>query len=487
MIAFILKSSISLGVLYCCYYFFFSKDKRFLFNRFYLLAALVFSLVVPLITLPAIFQHDYFDDSHNQFIEGGMQLIGTAGKMSNAEFNESGPQGSLFLLIVLFIYISGVLVMAFRYLKNVLAIRKLIGPAEKHSRNGLRLALVRQAVSPFCFGRHVIVNKKAYVSGQVDEDIIMHEKIHVSHGHTLDNLFVECLLIFYWFNPLLWCYRMALQANHEFYADHIASRRSGIEAYCHKLINLRPGQYNPLPGSGFNFSLTKKRILMMNHTKSPSSSFGRKLGVTIVVTLVTLAVFSFKSVSPIGAPQAINAAFTVVIDPGHGGKDAGGLNTEMDLLEKDLLMDIVSAIEAVDKDPAVKFLYTRQDDRSPSMQERIQLAKDNQADLFLSLHINAHESPGRKGLEVFYSEKNPKSSLSESYCKLFASDVKLAQGPAVVKKANFFVLRENVCPAITLQLGFITNEEDATFLSSAKNQRQLAGDIVATVTKISKL
>lgn len=489
MIAFILKSSISLGILYACYHLFFSRDKRFMFNRFFLLAALVFSLVVPFITLPAPFQHDYFDDSHSQFTEGGIPIIRTAEKTSNGELGATGGiQGYPFAFIFFIIYATGVLVMAFRYLKNVLTIQGLIGRSEKHIDNGVHLALVNQPVSPFCFGRYVIVNKDAYTNGQVDEDIILHEKIHVSHGHTLDNLFIECLLMLYWFNPLLWCYRTALRANHEFCADHIASSRCGIGAYCYKLIDLTSGQYNnPLPGSSFNSSLTKNRILMMNRTKSPSFSFGRKLAVTGVAALIMLAVFSFKNVPSGSAPASGNAAFTVVIDAGHGGKDHGVHNEAKALLEKNLVMDIANAIDAVNKDPAIEFIYTRQGDQWLTLQDRVQLANDHHADLFLSLHINAHESAEVNGLEVYYSEKNAKSHLSASYCHLFASGVKLLQSPAAVKKANFIVLRENECPAVLLNLGFLTNEKEAAFLSSRKNQQKLAEEIVETVTKISKL
>ena len=486
MIAFILESSISLGALYACYYIFFSRDKRFIFNRFFLLGAIVFSLVVPFITLPALFQHSYFDDSHSQLIKGGIQIIKSVEKTSNGELNATGVQGNSYPYI--FIYIIGVLIMAFRYLKNVLAVQRLIGQSKKYIADGVHLALVNQPVSPFCFGRYIIINKEAYKNGQIDEDIILHEKIHVRHGHTLDNLFIECILIFYWFNPLLWYYRTALHANHEFYADHIASSRSGIDAYCYKLINLSSGQYNPLPGSGFNFTLIKKRIIMMNRTKSPFFSFGRKLALTGVVLLITLTVFSFRSIPSMSVPESGNATFTVVIDPGHGGSDAGGHNVGKSLLEKDLVMDIANAIEAVDKDPAINFIYTRQDDRAPTLEERIQVAKDHQADLFLSLHINSHNNNAEaKGLEVSYSEKNPESQLSKSYSNLFASGIKLSQIPAAVKNANFIVLRKNVCPAVMLHLGFITNEQDAAFLSSKKSQQKLAEDIVAIVTKISKL
>lgn len=125
MILYIFKSSICLAILFVCYYFFFRKDKRFLFNRFYLLASIVLSLLTPLIILPVPIDHDLLDEQQITMIRQGLTLLHNNSRTLAAE---SSPVNTVPIIseVIFFIYLIGVLIMTVRYMSNLLSIKRLI-------------------------------------------------------------------------------------------------------------------------------------------------------------------------------------------------------------------------------------------------------------------------------------------------------------------------------------------------------------------------
>lgn len=297
MTAYILPSSLSLAVLFACYYFFFRKDKRFVFNRIYLLAAILFSLVAPLVVFPVPYQNSFVEHIPSMILNQGSLILQNSDALTTTGISSVESSNISIEAIFYVIYLIGVIVMAYRYVSNILLIKRLISKGEQQEYVDVKLILVNIPTSPFSFGKYIFANQEDYKNGKIDQDIIIHEKAHIEHYHTIDILFIELLLILYWFNPLLWLYSFALKANHEYYADaHVIGYKSNIDAYCHKLIDFTHNQHNSFLGSGFNYSLTKNRIIMMNRTKSSGFKFGNKLAVTAVVILLTMTAFSLKSI-----------------------------------------------------------------------------------------------------------------------------------------------------------------------------------------------
>ena len=95
---------------------------------------------------------------------------------------------------------------------------------------------------------------------------------------------------------------------------------------------------------------------------------------------------------------------TIVIDPGHGGDDAG-VKSPDGLHEKQLTLDIAKRIKTlVESRLGIRVVLTREDDRAMPMDERAIVANNSRADLFLSLHFNAAPSPSASGAQVYYQE-----------------------------------------------------------------------------------
>lgn len=308
MIAYIIKSSISLAVLFLCYHYFFRKDKWFLFNRFYLLSAIVISLIAPLLTFPVFYPKTLFVDNNLSIVGEGLVLLQNSNTYAQTGSDGLTPVTTSIDFIFYLIYFAGLIIMGYRYLRNIIIIQKLITQGKRHDHKGAQLILIKKHTSPFSFGKYIFANNEDYNNGTIDQDILDHENIHVRHYHTLDILFIEFLLILYWFNPLLWIYRYALRANHEYCADDYAvSGKTGIEAYCYKLIDFTHHYQNTSFGSSFNYSLTKNRIIMMNRTKTSGFTFCNKLAITVATVLVTVILVSFKSIHSGNSPS-INVA-----------------------------------------------------------------------------------------------------------------------------------------------------------------------------------
>lgn len=217
-------------------------------------------------------------------------------------------------------------------------------------------------------------------------------------------------------------------------------------------------------------------------------------------------------------------AFTVVIDPGHGGVDPGALGKKSK--EKNINMSVSRLLADMIKDkyPEVKVIFTRTKDVKIPLARRADIANNANADLFISIHSNASKSRSANGCETFtlgagssaeakkaamyeneviLSEENfeelykgfdPRSSESYIIFELIRShDMELSADLAQmvqkgmvkhgklanrgVSSAGFLVLHRTVMPSILVELGFITNSKDEGVIASKEGQKKLARGI----------
>lgn len=214
--------------------------------------------------------------------------------------------------------------------------------------------------------------------------------------------------------------------------------------------------------------------------------------------------------------------FTLVIDPGHGGKDAGAVGKKAK--EKTINLNVALAFGKLVKEkcPEVKVIYTRTTDKFVSLKERAAIANRNNADLFVSIHTNA-VARGKKvyGTETFTlgiaraeenlevaKRENSVITYEEDYAETYAGfdpnspesyiifefmqDRYMEQSVDLarciqdqytsyagrqnkgVKQAGFLVLRETSMPSVLTELGFISTPAEENYLNSERGQRQLA-------------
>lgn len=211
----------------------------------------------------------------------------------------------------------------------------------------------------------------------------------------------------------------------------------------------------------------------------------------------------------------------IVIDPGHGGKDPGAM--AFGLKEKDIVLHIARQLAPVlEKELRCEVLLTRNDDSFIPLEERTAIANTQNADLFVSLHINAHPSSRVRGLETYYlnlttnaeamrvaARENATSTHQMSDLQDILSDImknsKISESSRLaqqvhnsilteaenkgyiniknlgVKQAPFYVLIGAQMPAILIEIAFISNQQDARNLSDSRFVQMLTQEIAAGI------
>jgi TonB family protein len=257
--------SIAIIVFYAIYYYFLRKESFHKFNRFYLLGALIFSLLIPFVrfTIPApILEAEQISTLSELMIY--IQL---------PEFTVSAQTASGWSLakILWNIYWFGVAFFALLFIVKLFKITSLIIQSKKIRKENYVFVEYDENNAPFSFFNYIFINTDAY-NQEDKESIILHEKFHVRQRHSWDLIFMELLGIVLWFNPVIFMYKRSLQVIHEYLADHRVLQQ-GIEqgAYLDLLLRqlmfVKADNFSPLPiGHHFNYLLTKNRFKMLkNH------------------------------------------------------------------------------------------------------------------------------------------------------------------------------------------------------------------------------
>lgn len=274
----ILKISLCSSLLIVIYYLFLQREKMFRFNRFYLLAALIFSYVIPFvkINLPAI-----SENNNNQLIFEEIttqQLIQKTDQTSN--FNWMN------LILMIYILISVVLI-----IKSLMSIRKILKlKGREIVYQGQKVKLIEKDLSPFSFWNKIYLSKKHF-EDHIDNRIFLHEKTHLIQKHSLDLIFVEILQAISWFNPAIYFYKKAIKDNHEFLADEVIVRKEfNIKDYQNLILAEVLNVQNLSLVNQFNFNNTKKRFIMMTTKRSKLEKFKKLFAVSAFAGLSILFV-----------------------------------------------------------------------------------------------------------------------------------------------------------------------------------------------------
>ncbi|WP_264554526.1 M56 family metallopeptidase [Flavobacterium sp. N1946] len=229
-------------------------------NRFYLLVSVVVSMIIPFLTFeirdeipvqtPAPMNLPHFEEVKNISIPV-------------KEVIDYTPIifWSLFGLITL--------LMLFRFGKNIWKIHIKSKSNQSIQYGGARLVLLKEKILPHTFLNTIFVNEKDYYTMDIEEELFTHELVHVNQKHTLDILFIEFLKTIFWFNPVFFFYKKAIQLNHEFLADQaVVVAYDDVPFYQNLLLQKGIMNETIYLTSNLNYSVTKKRLLMMTKNSS---------------------------------------------------------------------------------------------------------------------------------------------------------------------------------------------------------------------------
>jgi len=132
----------------------------------------------------------------------------------------------IFPFVIWLIYISGVVIFGFRFVRNLYKIQKKIQNSLKIKKSTYTFILSEGEEIPHTFLSFIFISKEAYLNKTIPSEIFLHEEAHVRQKHTLDILFVELLQIIFWFNPLLYWVKREMKLNHEYLADEMVIEQS---------------------------------------------------------------------------------------------------------------------------------------------------------------------------------------------------------------------------------------------------------------------
>jgi N-acetylmuramoyl-L-alanine amidase len=182
-----------------------------------------------------------------------------------------------------------------------------------------------------------------------------------------------------------------------------------------------------------------------------------------------------------GAAAEARSFRTVVIDPGHGGHDKGAQWGRV--YEKHLCMDTSARLEAYLKEMGFNTVMTRNSDYFVSLPQRVAIANRYRDAVFVAVHYNFTWNESASGLETFYC--NPDS---QNFAGMVQSSVMnrvraVNRGP---KFARYYVIRNNQCPAILVECGFVSNPGERGRMKSAWYRDALAKGIAEGIMRFRK-
>ncbi len=174
----------------------------------------------------------------------------------------------------------------------------------------------------------------------------------------------------------------------------------------------------------------------------------------------------------------------IVLDPGHGGSAPGAISPIDKTKEKDLTLSITKKLNDLLKENGYDTLMTREEDANPSLTDRSDLANSNNATIFISIHINSIENKESvKGIETLYYPNDGQYAYGRDN-KSFASIVQKeliketkAVDRKIVSRPNLAVLKNTKMPAVLIECGFLTNNEELELMKSSEYQEKLAGAV----------
>jgi hypothetical protein len=265
-------------------------------NRFFLIACLAISFALPLLQVPQQFSLRNPVDSRQLSVvsrkpavgiqesvaENQQPVINTRQPATNNQ-PQTSPKESLgtnlkpqttfsfaqLMSWLFWIYWFGVIVFGISFLFQLvlLLVRAYRNPVIVDG--PYRIVEVSGDKAPCSFGNNIFINPEKY-EWETYNQILLHEKIHISQNHTLDIIIAELLLIFQWFNPFAWIYRREIESNLEFLTDDQLMQQKKVDKqrYQLSLVQVSAPHFPLSLTTNYNQSILKKRIAMMNKKRS---------------------------------------------------------------------------------------------------------------------------------------------------------------------------------------------------------------------------
>jgi hypothetical protein len=266
---FIAKSSGLLVLFYCAYYFLLRKETFFNSSRWFLLAGLVTSIILPFLVYTQIV---WIEPAPVQ-----PMVTNTISALNYAQVSSQKIEKETFEInwnyILLAIYGIGFLALLIKFAIDFYSLSSVLKGKEVKQQADFKFVDIKENIAPFSYFDYIVYNSSMFTASEL-ENIIEHEKVHSDQNHTFDVLISRVFCVLFWFNPIIWLYKKAILQNLEFIADNEAAKKiSDKKAYQYTLLKITTHESCVAITNHFYQSLIKKRIVMLNKNQSKKRNY----------------------------------------------------------------------------------------------------------------------------------------------------------------------------------------------------------------------
>ncbi|WP_298502325.1 M56 family metallopeptidase [uncultured Maribacter sp.] len=265
------------------YDFFLKKETFFQWNRVYLIGSYVLSLLLPVIKITALktsLPEDFIVYPEYLWQQDLPEIVVTE-KASNWFLNM--PLENRILAI-------GMCIASLIFGYKLYQLRRLKKEGEIQFFSNYTQVLLEKSTSAFSFFKTIFMGDQ--IKKEYYESILAHELVHIKQKHTYDLMFFEVMRIINWFNPLVYIYQKRISELHEFIADSQVSKKNKKEQYQILLSQVFQTQNISFINTFFKSSIIKKRIVMLQKSKSKRKN---QLKYLVLVPLVLGMLFYTSS------------------------------------------------------------------------------------------------------------------------------------------------------------------------------------------------
>lgn len=207
------------------------------------------------------------------------------------------------------------------------------------------------------------------------------------------------------------------------------------------------------------------------------------LGITLMLGSIKIQGKSNKIISDAlesGLSNSLKGK-TIVIDPGHGGSDAGAAREG--ITEKDINLSIALKVQQLLQEKGVNVVMTRVNDTKVSLETRVQMSNDSRADLFVSIHQNALEDHITYGTETWFEKTSAESKKLAEVVQSSVVESTNGKDRGTKSRHSLYVLQNTKAPAVLVECGFISSDAERNLLKDHTYQDVIAEGIVKGIEK----
>lgn len=284
---YLLKMLLCSAILYAYYRLALYNERFHQWNRFYLLAAMVLSVVVPFISIPVMASAD---DSDLVTVIASLPWNVNVGITKQQQMTWQ----NIVLASAVFISIIFLVRVMISIIKIIIAYHSYPVSTLQHN---VQLVITKLTEAPFSFFNWLFWRHDIDPASANGQRMLTHELTHIREHHSIDKLFTSLLLCVFWMNPFFWLMRRELSMIHEFLADRKAIRQQDGAAFAEMILQALPlaqpinnGLVNP-----FFSSQIKRRLLMITTSKDAKYSYLRRIsGLALMICSVLALAISIQ-------------------------------------------------------------------------------------------------------------------------------------------------------------------------------------------------